>query len=92
MLPVSEVALVPFMSGEGVAFPPHIGFDLASELVRYTAAGSLHCTRGVERSQKQAKDMCVERKKHPRGKIKRRMTLKPLLSPLDVSVLFCCLI
>lgn len=68
------MALVPFMSGEGVAFPPHVGFDLASKLVRHTAAGSLHCTGRVERNQKQAKDMCVERKKHPRGQMERRTT------------------
>lgn len=58
-LPVSEVALVPFMSGEGIALPPHVGFDLASKLVRYAAAGSPHGTEGVERSQEQARDMCV---------------------------------
>lgn len=51
LLPVSEMALVPFMSGEGVALPTHVGFDLASKLVRHTAAGSLHGTEGVERSQ-----------------------------------------
>lgn len=59
MLPVSEVALAPFVSCEGVAFPPHVGFDLASKLVRHTAAGSLHGTEGVERSQRQARDTCV---------------------------------
>lgn len=59
LLPVSEVVLVPFMSGEGIAFPPHIGFDLASELVRYAAAGSLHCTGGVKRSQKGGKKTCL---------------------------------
>lgn len=75
LLPVSEVVLVPFMSGEGIAFPPHIGFDLASKLVRYSAAGSLHCTGGVKRSQKGAKDMSVERKTHPGGEMKARMMM-----------------
>ncbi len=93
-LPVSEVALVPFMSGEGIAFPPHVGFDLASKLVRHTAAGSPHGTERVERNQEQARDMCVcvcvKRKEHPRDEMKGSMTLKPLLSPLDVCVCFCC--
>lgn len=43
-LPVSEVVLVPFMSSESVAFPPHIGFDLTSELVGHPAPGPLHGT------------------------------------------------
>lgn len=59
LLPVSEVALVPFMSGEGIALSPHVGFDLASKLVRHTATGSLHGAKGVERSQEWARDMCV---------------------------------
>lgn len=50
LLPVSEVLFVPFMSSEGITFPPNVGFDLASKLVRHTAAGSLHSTVGDERS------------------------------------------
>ena len=46
-LPVCEVVLVPLMAGEGIAFPSHVGFDLASKLVRHTTAGSLHGTEGV---------------------------------------------
>ena len=55
-LPVSEMALEPFMSGEGKAFPPHIGFDLAAKLVRHTTAGSLHGTEEVERSREHARN------------------------------------
>lgn len=43
------------MSSEGKAFPPHIGFDLATKLVRHTTAGSLHGTEEVERSQEHEK-------------------------------------
>lgn len=46
--PVREVVLVPLVPGEGVAFPPHIGFDLAAKLVRNTTARPLHGTAGVE--------------------------------------------
>ena len=49
MLPVSEVALVPSMPREGVAFPPHVGFDRASKLVRHTTAGSPHGTKGASK-------------------------------------------
>lgn len=44
--PVREMVLVPFVSGEGVALPPHVGFDLASKLVGHATAGSLHGTVG----------------------------------------------
>lgn len=50
------MALEPFMSGEGKAFPPHIGFDLAAKLVRHTTAGSLHGTEEVERSREHARN------------------------------------
>lgn len=82
-LPVGEVALVPFMSGEGVAFPPHVGFDLASKLVRHAAARSLHRTGRVERNQKQAREGRIV----PRGRMERRATGETSLSPA-----FCCFI
>lgn len=53
------MAFVPLVSGEGVSFPPHIGFDLPSKLVRHPAAGSPHGTDGVERCQGQARGLCV---------------------------------
>lgn len=43
------MALVPLVSREGKALPPHVGFDLASEFVWYTAAGSPHGTGGGHR-------------------------------------------
>lgn len=78
MLPVSEVLFVPFMSSEGITFPPNVGFDLASKLVRHTAAGSLHSTVGDERS-----GVCVcvyvERMKQPREEMKGSITLNLLV-------------
>lgn len=53
LLPVSEMALAPFMSSERVTLPTHVGFDLPSEFVRHTAAGSLHGTEQFQRNQKQ---------------------------------------
>lgn len=66
---------VPFMSGEGVSFPPHVGFDLASKLVRHATAGSLHSTGGFEIK---SRAVCVERIKLPREDINGNMMLKPL--------------
>lgn len=58
VLPVSEVALVPSMPREGIAFPPHVGFDRASKLVRHTTAGSPHGTEGASNT-RVAGNQCV---------------------------------
>lgn len=79
LLPVSKMALVPFMSGKGIALPPHVGFDLASKLVRYTTAGSLHGTEGVGGGKEEAPKRTDE---------EEGLTLKPLLALLDVCALF----
>lgn len=70
LLPVSEMALGPFMSSECVAFPPNVGFDLPSKLVRHTAAGSPHGAERVERSEELA-GVCL-RGRSPPGEEKTR--------------------
>lgn len=53
LLPVSEMALAPFMSGECITLPTHVGLDVSSELVRHTATGSLHGTEWVQSNRKE---------------------------------------
>lgn len=74
-LPVSEVVLVPFMSSESIALPPHIGFNLTSEPVGHPAPGPFHGTG--------SKDMRVGRRDETREQEDGKNNVKPL-SPGDV--------
>lgn len=80
--PVRKMALVPFMSSEGVASPPHVGLDLASELVRHAATGSPHGAAAVERRQEQEVSVWVVGKEDPGEEMKDRVMRKR--SPLHV--------
>lgn len=70
---------VPFMSSEGITFPPNVGFDLASKLVRHTAAGSLHSTVEMKEEVRVCVCVYVERMKQPREEMKGSITLNLLV-------------